>query len=702
MTRISRKQQGGYALILVVLGLMGVGGVVLGGFTQDVKRQSDHQRYLHNERVLKEAKQALLQYAYNYPTQFPDRGPGRLPCPDTDDDGDAENPFDCINGDAIVGRLPWNEDDLNLYDIRDASGERLWYALSRNFARSNSAGDGINSSTIGTITVEDRTGALLHDGTLTASTALLPDGTLSPLTGAVAVIIAPGPQITRDDGVAQNRADDPNDPVNYLDSFGSRDNAEFVNNDANGFVTGPIVNPIDGSLLVNDQIIVITAAEVAEMAEMATLQAYRDQIQAYLASTSGVYPWLFDYTDVDSIAELSEEFTYDTNFGSSPDYHDNYGRIPSIFANYFRPNASRPIESPLNVAINFDFRNQLADIGGGVFAFNAYQPRNFRFTVPVSGVIDALKFNYVNDTTVFIDTDLGSPAISTSAWLYFWDEDESDPTGFWTMCPDDGDGVSELSDCHRKSTSCTYLGNPVDNCPDPGGANEAREEIMRVNFKVTVPASVDFEVNYDANSPPTSTVKKASATDHAFIEASIDAADLVTTGSVQYITVEANYQIDRHYHDGDSFEIQETGSRVATDLLDGGSKMTFEMVYYPELPRWAYDNGWHNAVRMAFADTYEPGVSTPCEPTPDADPTNDCLFLPEEQGAPRNKASLLVIAGEHDWLESDSPADGLANEIRDVFDNGNHNDNRSFYDRRAISASNSQQGNDRILVIEEL
>ena len=41
MTRISRKQQGGYALILAVLGLMGVGGVVLGGFTQDVKRQSD-------------------------------------------------------------------------------------------------------------------------------------------------------------------------------------------------------------------------------------------------------------------------------------------------------------------------------------------------------------------------------------------------------------------------------------------------------------------------------------------------------------------------------------------------------------------------------------------------------------------------------------------------------------------------------------
>ena len=38
--------------------------------------------------------------------------------------------------------------------------------------------------------------------------------------------------------------------------------------------TSPSVN----SIVVNDQIIVITAAEVIEMAEKATLQAYRDSI----------------------------------------------------------------------------------------------------------------------------------------------------------------------------------------------------------------------------------------------------------------------------------------------------------------------------------------------------------------------------------------------------------------------------------------
>jgi len=68
--RLSNRQltgQSGYALILMVVGLMGIGGVVIAGFTQGAKQDTEHQRYLHNQRVLREAKQALLQYAYNYP-----------------------------------------------------------------------------------------------------------------------------------------------------------------------------------------------------------------------------------------------------------------------------------------------------------------------------------------------------------------------------------------------------------------------------------------------------------------------------------------------------------------------------------------------------------------------------------------------------------------------------------------------------------
>jgi hypothetical protein len=67
MNRIIGKSQSGYMLLMFVLLLMGIGGVVTAGFTQNVKKFADHERFLHNERVLKEAKQALLMYAYRYP-----------------------------------------------------------------------------------------------------------------------------------------------------------------------------------------------------------------------------------------------------------------------------------------------------------------------------------------------------------------------------------------------------------------------------------------------------------------------------------------------------------------------------------------------------------------------------------------------------------------------------------------------------------
>ncbi|MBM3394136.1 MAG: hypothetical protein FJY37_05805 [Betaproteobacteria bacterium] len=53
--------------------------------------------------------------------------PGALPCPDVDDDGGADGSH-CVN---YVGRLPFKT--LEIDDLRDGSGERLWYVLSPNF-----------------------------------------------------------------------------------------------------------------------------------------------------------------------------------------------------------------------------------------------------------------------------------------------------------------------------------------------------------------------------------------------------------------------------------------------------------------------------------------------------------------------------------------------------------------------------------------
>ena len=108
--------------------------------------------------------------------------------------------------------------------------------------------------------------------------------------------------------------------------------------------------------------------------------------------------------------------------------------------------------------------------------------------------------------------------------------------------------------------------------------------------------------------------------------------------------------------------------------------------YYPELPGWAFDNGWHNSIRMAYALEYEPPGTGPCI----IDST--CLHLEESAGNPQDKISLLVIAGQHNWQDLDVNG-RLKNDLDTVFDAGNENNNPTFYRHR---------GNDKVLVIDEL
>src|SRR5262249_54990152 len=153
-----------------------------------------------------------------------------------DNDGTPATPgvdLSCAAG--TIGRLPWKK--LGLPDLRDGYGERLWYAVSSNYKNSprtacaNAGAAGcLNSDTTGTLTVRNPDGAAVNDATAS--------------TGAIAVIIAPGPILRRNDGTLQDRsAAGENLAVNYLDiaNVGSNeDNANFVDGNANGFINGPV------------------------------------------------------------------------------------------------------------------------------------------------------------------------------------------------------------------------------------------------------------------------------------------------------------------------------------------------------------------------------------------------------------------------------------------------------------------------------
>jgi len=263
------------------------------------------------------AHEALIAYAVAVKPDTYAKRPGDLPCPDLDNDGDAE--LTCSSASQRIGRLPWKT--LRLPDLRDGDGERLWYALSTRFKRATvnqcpiaGGPNCLNSDTGGTLTVRDSSGAMLHDGTNAAS-------------GAIAVIIAPGPILTR---LGQIRAQDRGctgdadvrnceqtdrcsgpttarcNPVNYLDVAGPplrwasgpsnlrEDNATFSDTTSDdGFVAGPIQDQ-HGNPIVNDTLLAVRYEELMPLLEQRVAREALKCLEDYASNPTsgrGRYPW---------------------------------------------------------------------------------------------------------------------------------------------------------------------------------------------------------------------------------------------------------------------------------------------------------------------------------------------------------------------------------------------------------------------------
>lgn len=256
-----KNQQGLVLLVLVIVIVLAFASYTLSGLSVN---QTQAEQLINTRMALKEAKHALIAYAVNYP-EITGRGPGFLPCPDTDDDGVANPPCN-TGGVGVVGRLPWLQ--INSGDIRDGSHERLWYAVTREFA--NFPGTmKLNGENKGEITLRNSNGQVRVDGSDPVNN---PEG--DPLASIVAVIIAPGNALLRDDGYVQNRDPLPiniNNPANYLDIAYDgnivleEDNATFVNASAtNGFINGEIANG-GGEIVVNDTLEIITYHDIMDV-----------------------------------------------------------------------------------------------------------------------------------------------------------------------------------------------------------------------------------------------------------------------------------------------------------------------------------------------------------------------------------------------------------------------------------------------------
>ncbi len=312
-----RSQRG--VVILLLLAILVIGAtvyLVTVASNLTVRQQAGNRTQM----ALAQAKRALIAYAVQTKVTFNGAArPGDLPCPDLDNDGDAEV-TSCGNAAGSnqarrLGRLPWRT--LGLPDLRDGYGERLWYAVSNRYKRVTRTAQ-LNSDTYGTIAVRGSDGSVVHNAT--------------DATAAIAVIIAPGPVLTRQgstnpqdhsctEGVDCNTKRECTvssaplcDPTNYLDVVtGVEDNAAFVDAGAgnDGFITGPIRDD-NGDIIVNDEIVVVTYQDLMPEIERRVAQEVAYCLREYAANNSGHYPWAAPVSD------LSYADAANTLFGRLP------------------------------------------------------------------------------------------------------------------------------------------------------------------------------------------------------------------------------------------------------------------------------------------------------------------------------------------------------------------------------------------------
>jgi hypothetical protein len=283
---MKRRNQSGVAVIAIVTVLLLVGAYVFIGSLNASSIRVDRDRATR-ETLLK-AREALIAYAAADANR-----PGELPCPDVNDDGKLVLGEDFIGSNCVslIGRLPFIT--LDLPDLRDDTGERLWYALSDDFHANGSVA--LNSDTAYRV----------------GNTSLTING-LQPAGNVVAIVFSPGAVLQREGAAAvQQRscsggscdmsgkctsAPASNTPkcnaANYLDVVAGVDNADGDT----VFVSAAKIDSF------NDRLMPIHSDDIMWLVERRAgrefAQKLREHYDAWQSAVGdGFYPWAAPFTD---------------------------------------------------------------------------------------------------------------------------------------------------------------------------------------------------------------------------------------------------------------------------------------------------------------------------------------------------------------------------------------------------------------------
>jgi len=271
------KQRGAVLMIMVAILVVAFAAFLVGSLSLSTLNSARQEK---TAAALAQAKDALIGYAVSDPNR-----PGELPCPDYNNDGmiTVAGDYTGSNCKSLIGRLPWIT--LGLPDLRDGSGEQLWYALTDEFHANSSAV--LNSNTKGALLVYDTNG-----------TTQLTQAEYS----AVAVIFAPGSPVGSQ---TRNTVAQRNSAANYLDAANGRNNATSG---------GPFIAGAKSDTF-NDQLLFVTTHDLMPLVEQRVASVVKQALNDYYTNSSGTpsnryYPW------ADNLPE-GGIFDYDANDGQN-------------------------------------------------------------------------------------------------------------------------------------------------------------------------------------------------------------------------------------------------------------------------------------------------------------------------------------------------------------------------------------------------
>jgi hypothetical protein len=574
--------QRGFALIaMLVLAAMITAYLITMGLNRS-RAELSNDREDHDMQALRQAKAALIAYAASEQWQAymggPSRQPGGLPCPDLTNSGSSSGI--CSAAFQRVGRLPFVT--IGSDDLRDASGERLWYAVSSNFYR-NFGNNVINSDTKGLLTV-------------TGSAATI---------NAVAIVFAPGPPVqdsTLPGQVQDRRGANVNRTPSYLEGY-----------TAAGADYAYASSPLPASTF-NDRLLVITQAEL--MAAVEPVVAARIErtlkpiLNTYMSQWKAFpFPARFDSPDPGTSGSGSTRSPM-TYLG---DPSKTSGLLPLAYVEVSAASNASPIVVTTSSAHALATGNTvwISGVGGNTAA-------NSKWTVTV---VDSTRFQ--------LNGSSGSGGYTSGGIVT-----RSYPWSNWSVSKIGGSGRIDNDSCSTVSVpffglQCTFRARD-DNCP-PNNC------IANLRFSV----SADVGSNAGRSFATLPDVSNVSTTDPdnpgnpAFLSVSLTGKlDGVGIGTVTYAATLpiacVNTCID---HNTIVVTIPDVVSNPAISASD------------PNIG-WFIGNEWYRQTYYALAPDFKPGGSNNCDPNPPySPPCLTVKNLPPKYTVSNDKQAILILAG---------------------------------------------------------